>query len=162
MGTLTAIPKKDGLELLENELYDKIKKFSLVDKNKETYYTDTVHSVYFDTNGVLTISALVPKDKHFTKWNKWIRVLADDETIIADIETPAIQFVNGVGGEQTIKLTVSGEAGEVVFKKDDYITAGEFAGLYLSTIEALTTKVFQLENLLIEQGVINGSINNIK
>ncbi len=155
MGVLTAVPNEDGVDILKQELYDKIKKFALVDDNGETYYTDTVHAIYFDNNGVLTVSALIPKDEHFDRWNKYIQILSDDEKVIADIETPAIQFVTGVGGEQTIKLTVSGEAGSVVFKKDEYLTMGEIEGLYVSAIEALTTKVFQLENLLIEKGIID-------
>ena len=155
MGVLTAIPNEEGVAILKQELYDKIKKFALVDDNGETYYTNTVHAVYFDSDGVLTVSALIPKEEHFDKWNKSIQILSDDDKVIADIETPAIQFVKGVGGEQTVKLTVSGEAGEVVFKKDDYVTAGELDGLYVSAIEALTRKVFQLENLLIKKGILD-------
>jgi len=151
---LVALPNAEGVDLLKQELYSKISKFALVDDDGETYYTNTVHAIYFDSDGVLTISALIPKDEHFTKWNKWVKILSDDEKVIADIETPAIQFVKGVGGEQTIKLTVSGEAGEVVFKKDEYLTIGEMNGLYISTVEALTTKVFQLENKLIEKGIL--------
>lgn len=154
MEHLVALPNAEGVDLLKQELYSKISKFALVDDDGETYYTNTVHAIYFDSDGVLTISALIPKDEHFTKWNKWVKILSDDEKVIADIETPAIQFVKGVGGEQTIKLTVSGEAGEVVFKKDEYLTIGEMNGLYISTVEALTTKVFQLENKLIEKGIL--------
>jgi hypothetical protein len=154
MGVLTAIPNEEGVELLKEELYNRIEKFALVDDSGETYFTDTVHAIFFDTNGVLTISALIPKEEHFTRWNKWVKILSDDNKIIAEIETPAIQFVKGVGGEQTIKLTVSGQAGEVVFKKDEYLTFGELDGLYISAIEALTTKVFQLEDKLLEKGVI--------
>lgn len=154
MAVLTAAPHKDGVDLLKQGLFEEIKKFALVDDNEEVYYTDAVHAVYFDTDGVLTISALIPKDKHFDKWNKWVRVLSIDDKIIAEIETPAIQFVKGVGGEQTIKLTVGGQAGEVVFKKDEYLTIGEMNGLYISTIEALITKVHQLETKLIEKGIL--------
>jgi len=155
MEHLTATPNEEGVEILKQGLFEKIKKFELVDDNNESYYVATVHSVYFDSNGVLTISALVPKDKHFDKWNKWINILTDDNKIIANIETPAIQFVMNVGGEQTIKLTVSGSAGEVIFKKDDYMTTGEYEGLVLPTIEALTTKVFNLETTLIKKGIID-------
>ena len=162
MAVLTAVPNEEGVEILKQELYDKIKKFALVDDSGEIYFTDTVHAIYFDSDGVLTVSALIPKEEHFDRWNKSIQILSDDDKVIADIQTPAIQFVKGVGGEQTVKLTVSGKAGDVVFKKDDYVTAGEMSGLYMSTIEALTTKVLQLEHILIEQGVIDGGFNNIK
>lgn len=154
MGVLIAVPNNEGVELLKQELYEKITKFALADENGEIYFTDTVHAIYFDNDGVLTVSALIPKDEHFTVWNKWVKLLSDEDKVIADIETPAIQFVKGVGGEQTIKLTVSGQAGEVVFKKDEYLTLGEMNGLYISAIEALTTKVFQLEDKLIEKGIL--------
>jgi len=57
---------------------------------------------------------------------------------------------------QTIKFAVSGEAGEIVFKANDYITKVEFDELYLPVVTALTTRVTQLENILIEKGVIDG------
>lgn len=154
MGALTAVPNSEGVELLKKELYGKITKFALADENGEIYFTDTVHAIYFDSDGVLTVSALIPKDEHFSVWNKWVKLLSDECKVIADIETPAIQFVRGVGGEQTIKLTVGGAAGEVVFKKDEYLTHGEMNGLYIGTIEALLTKVHQLETKLIEKGIL--------
>jgi hypothetical protein len=155
MGVLMAVPNSEGVELLKKEFFEKITKFALADENGEIYFTDTVHSIYFDSDGVLTVSALIPKEEHFTVWNKWVKLLSDEDKVIADIETPAIQFVKGVGGEQTVKLTVGGKAGEVVFKKDEYLTLGELNGLYISTIKALTTKVFQLENKLIKKGIFD-------
>jgi len=155
MGVLTAVPNEDGVAILKQELFSKIKKFALVDDSEEIYFTDTVHAIYFDSDGVLTVSALIPKEEHFEKWNKSIQILTDDDKVIADIETPAIQFVKGVGGEQTVKLTVSGKAREVVFKKDDYVTAGEFDGLYLPIVASLTNRINELENILIKNGVIN-------
>jgi len=125
MDNVTAVPHADGIQILKDELYEEITKFQLLGDNGAKYYEADIHSIRFDTNGILTASCIVPKEEHFTTWNKWVRILSDDDKIIADVETPPIQWVKGVGGEQEIKLTVSGEAGEVVFKKDEYVTDGE-------------------------------------
>jgi len=156
MDNLTATPHKEGLQILKDELFGKIQKFSLVDDEGAVYYTKNIHSSYFDDEGVLTIIVLVPKDEHFTKWNKAVRVISDDNLIIADVATPAIQFVMGVGGEQVIKLTVSGEAGVINFKADEYITPTEAQDLFLLPLIANTNMNLVLQTKLIEKGIING------
>lgn len=134
MDGLIAIPHEQGLSLLQNELYEKIASFELIDTDNNVYHADTIHSSYFDNGGILTIIVIIPKENHFTVWNKSVRIKSDDDRIIADVQTPAIQFVTGVGGEQEIKLTVSGEAGEIVFKADEYITDSELNNLYINPI----------------------------
>lgn len=129
MDNLIAIPNEEGLDILKAELFDRIQKFSLVDDLDEVYFTSTIHSSYFDDDGILTIVAIVPKDQHFTNWNKAVRILTDDNIIIADVLTPAIQFVLGVGGEQVVKLTVSGTPGVINFKADEYLTRNEIGQL---------------------------------
>ena len=140
MDNLTAVPHEEGIDILKQKLYEKIKKFALVDDNKKVYFTGNIHSVFFDTNGVLTATLLVPKEEHLTHWNKWVRLVTDDDKIVADVETPPLQFVKGVGGEQVVKITVSGQAGEVIFKTDEYVTTAEieplleaFAGMWEMT-----------------------------
>ena len=154
MDNLIATPHEEGLQILKDELFEKIQKFSLVDDTGTVYYTNAIHSSYFDPDGVLTIIVLVPKDEHFTNWNKAVRILSDDDLIIADVATPAIQFVMGVGGEQVIKLTVSGEAGVINFKADEYITPAEAQDLFLLPLIANTNMNLALQTKLIEKGVI--------
>ena len=140
MDGLIAIPHEQGLSLLQNELYEKIASFELIDTDNNVYHADTIHSSYFDNGGILTIIVIIPKENHFTVWNKSVRIKSDDDRIIADVQTPAIQFVTGVGGEQEIKLTVSGEAGEIVFKADEYITDSELNNLYINPINIKLNK----------------------
>lgn len=156
MDNLIATPNEEGLQILRDELFERIQKFSLIDENDVAYFSDSVHSTYFDENGVLTVVVIVPKDEHFTNWNKAVRVLSDDDKIIADVATPAIQFVYGVGGEQIIKITVSGEAGTIAFKADEYITPTEAEELFLTPLVANTNLNIVLQNKLIEKGVIDG------
>ena len=155
MDSLIATPHEQGLQILREELFEKIQKFSLIDEDDSVYYTSTIHSSYFDGDGVLTVVAIVPKAEHFTHWNKAVRILSDDNLIIADVATPAIQFVMGVGGEQIIKLTVSGEAGVINFKADEYITVAEAEEIFLLPVVANTNMNIVLQNKLIEKGVIN-------
>jgi len=155
MGSLIATPHEEGLQILKDELFERIRKFSLVDEDDVVYYTNALHSTYFDGDGVLTLVAIVPKNEHFTSWNKAVRILSDDDLIIADVATPAIQFVMGVGGEQIIKLTVSGEAGVVNFKADEYITPTEAEDLFLKPLIANTNMNLVLQTKLIEKGIID-------
>jgi hypothetical protein len=99
MADLIALPTEKGLSLLKQALYDQIKKFSLVDDAGNVYYTAPVHSVYFDDNGVLTVSCIIPVEEHFTAWNKAVQIETEDGTVIASVETPAIQFVKVLEGK---------------------------------------------------------------
>lgn len=155
MADLIAPPHKEGVELLKKELYSEIKRFSLISDNGEDYFSSEINAIYFDSDGVLTVSALIPSEEHFTAWNDAIRVLTADGKIVVEFKTQPIQFVKGVGGEQTLKITVSGKAGEIVFKQTDYITKGELDGLYVGAVQALSMRLMQLENKLIEKGVLS-------
>jgi hypothetical protein len=156
MASLVGIPHKEGLEILKNELFERIRKFELLNDKKQPYYAGNLHSVFFDSNGVLTAIAVIPVEEHFTEWNKWVRVRADTGEIICEIETPAIQFVKGVGGEQVIKIAVSGEAGSVAFKRDDYVTSAE--------IEQLIAVVASMwmQNAIIQKALLKEELNSIK
>jgi len=154
MDNLVGLPHEQGLKLLKDELYEKIKKFSLIDENDQSYYTDDIHSSYFDDEGVLSVICIIPKENHFTSWNKKIRVLSDDDLIITEIQTPSIQFVKGVGGEQVVKLTVSGEKAEIIYKANEYITQSEAKEIFLLPVVANTNSLLDLHDKLIEKGVI--------
>ena len=134
MEFLKAIPHKEGLKILQDELYDDLThgKFVLIDNKNHAYHTGDVHRIFFDASGVLTFTFVIPKSEHFTSWNKKIRILSKDGKIITEVETPQIQFVEGVGGEQVLKLAVSGQAGNIIFKKDDYLTEYEAMDLFLA------------------------------
>ncbi len=156
MEYLTGVPTEYGIDILKQELYEKIKSFGLIDEEDNRYFVNGIHSIYFDGSGVLSVIAIVPKEEHFTFWNKSIELLDEDEEVIVSIATPSIQFVKGVGGEIEIKLPVSGEAGEIVFKADEYITINEAQELFLKPVIANTNLVIAMQNKLIEKGVIDG------
>jgi len=155
MPQLTALPTNAGLNILKQALYDHISEFALVDDQGNEYYSAPVHSVYFDDNGVLTISCIVPVETHFTNWNKFIRLKDNQGIVIAEVETPPIQFIKGVGGEIPIKITVTGEPATIVFKNEDFITPAEARELFLKPLVQNTRHLLTLENLLIEKGIIS-------
>lgn len=126
MDNLIASIHNDGINIIKNELYEKIKKFTLVDENSEEYYTNDIHSVYFDENGILTATVIIPKIDDFKVFNKYVYLKTLDDLIVCVVETAPIQFLKGIGGVQEIKITVSGEPSSVIFKNNEYFTADEF------------------------------------
>ena len=155
MDSLIGIPHEQGLQILKDELFSTIKKFQLLDEDKNSFFSGDNHSIYFDDNGVLTIIYVIPKDEHLTDWNYYVRVLSDDNKIIAEIplESP-IKWVKNVGGEQVVKIAVSGEPTSTEFKLNDYITPTEANELFLQPLIANTNLNIVLQNKLIEKGII--------
>jgi len=155
MAGLMMLPTDDGIELLKENIQENLKYAVLLDSNKQEIKRYEFFSIYYDENGVLTALFEVPVDENLTTPMKYLRVVNSDDVVISEGETPVITFVTGIGGVQTLKFAVSGEAGEIVFKANDYITKVEFDELYLPIVTALTNRVTQLENILIEKGVID-------
>ena len=154
-GFVFFLPQK-GISLLKKNIKENLKYAVLLDENKKEIKRYEFFSIYYDENGVLTALFEVPVEDNLTIPMKYLRVVNSDEVVISEGETPEITFVTGIGGVQTLKFAVSGEAGEIVFKANDYITKVEFDELYLPIVTALTNRVTQLENILIEKGVIDG------
>ena len=156
MAGLMMLPTDEGLNLLKDNIKENLKYAVLLDESKKEIKRYEFFSIYYDENGVLTALFEVPIDENLTTTMKYLRIVNTDDVVISEGETPEITFVKGVGGVQTVKFAVSGEAGEIVFKANDYITKVEFDELYLPVVTALTTRITQLENILIKKGVING------
>lgn len=156
MAGLMLIPTQGGLNLLKEDLRTNLKEAVLLDKDKNEIRRYEFYSIYYDNNGVLTALFEVSVDENITTPMKYLRVVNSNGDVISEGETPEITFVKGVGGVQTLKFAVSGEAGEVVFKANDYITNVEFNELYLPIVTALTNRITELENKLIDKGVIHG------
>ncbi|GAB6045077.1 hypothetical protein JCM11957_06750 [Caminibacter profundus] len=156
MAGLMLLPTNDGIELIKEDIKSNLKYAVLLDENKQEIKRYEFYSIYYDADGVLTALFEIPVDENITTPMKYIRVVNSDDVIISEGETPEITFVTGLGGVQTLKFAVSGEAGEIVFKANDYITKTEFDELYLPIVTALTNRITVLENKLIDKGVIDG------
>lgn len=180
MANLTAIPTPQGLEILNTELKEKATHFVLVgaktyqDKKLDAiiedkvgatiedikpfiFYTDEIETSFYDEDGVLTIVAQIPVEKDLNDYMYGIGVVtADTKELVAFTDTPKIVPIAGVGGTLNIKIAVRGTAGEIVFKKNDYITVTEAQELFLKPLVANTNLNLALQTKLIEKGVIHG------
>ena len=179
MANLTAIPTPQGLEILNTELKEKATHFVLVGaktyqdkkldgiiKNKVSttmedikthiFYSDKIESSFYDENGVLTFVMTIPVDKDLNDYMYGVGIVTSDlKELVAFTDTPKIVPIKGVGGTLSVKVAVRGEAGEIVFKKNEYITTKEFDGLYAPTLQSITARLNKLENYLIKEGVIH-------
>lgn len=156
MAGLMMVPTQDGLNLLKEDLKANLKEAVLLDENKDEIKRYEFYTIYYDNSGVLTALFEVGVGENLTTPMKYLRVVNGDGAVISEGETPEITFVTGVGGVQTLKFALSGEAGEVVFKEHDYISSAEFNDIYLHTLEALSARVNQLENILIRERILHG------
>ena len=156
MAGLVMLPTQDGLNLLKEDIKENLKYAILLDENKQEIKRYEFFSIYYDEDGVLTALFEVPVEENIKTPMKYLRVVNSEDVVISEGETPEITFVKGVGGVQTLKFAVSGEAGEIIFKANDYITKVEFDELYLSILTTLTNRINTLENILIKKGVIDG------
>jgi hypothetical protein len=126
MDGLSGVPHKEGMTLLEQELYERVKFFSLLDRDKNSFHKSDIHSILFDESGVLTVVFIIPKDEDLKTENHFVHILSDDEQIITEVALPtSIEWVKGVGGEQVIKLQVTNETTDILFKTNDYLTLAE-------------------------------------
>ena len=155
MAGLMMLPSKDGLKLLKENIKENLKYAVLLDEKKQEIKRYEFVSIFYDEDGVLTALFEVPIAENLTVPMKFLRIENKEKIVISEGETPEITFVKGVGGMQTLKFAVSGKAGEIVFKANDYLTKEEFEELYAPLITALTDRITTLENKLIEKGVID-------
>jgi hypothetical protein len=69
-----------------------------------------------------------------------------------------MQLVSGIGLEQLIKLTVSGEPNTIIFKKDNYLTEDEAHEIYINKmvrpLVANTNYMLVIHNKLMEKEII--------
>lgn len=144
MDTLTAIATSYGLDVLSSQLKSSATKYALLgasthnrpDSEAAAFYEAVIETSYFDDNGVLTFVINLPKDRDFDKYLYAIVILDDTNQVIIKANTPKAALSTGIGGMITIKAAVRGQAGEIVFKAHDYITAPELEDLWMAPIYA--------------------------
>lgn len=179
MANLTAVPTKEGLEILNSELKQKATNFiligkqnynddeldTLLDSDALTYkdiepyifYSSTIESSFYDENGVLTIECIIPVDEDLENYTYAIGIATEDtKELVTLTKMPKIVPIAGVGGSVIVKVAVKGTAGEIVFKQSEYITINEAQELFLKPVIANTAHLIALQNKLIEKGVIDG------
>jgi hypothetical protein len=155
MANLIALPNSDALDIIKDKLLGDAKKFILIgshnienkvlddliasnsftyeDISNYVYFEDEIHSSYFDNDGNLTINLILPIEEDFKQWSYALTVITEDRKLLATTALMKMQLARNIGGEQTVKIAVSGEAGTVNFKATDYVTWSEAEQFFINT-----------------------------
>ncbi|PML48191.1 hypothetical protein BCT35_06410 [Vibrio lentus] len=144
MSTLQAIPTQHGIDILNSELKNTVTKYRLIgalthDAPNESLYSfheNTIETSYYDDNGVLTFILNLPIEQHFDEYLHQIHVLDSNDQPVIERTTPKVALAKGIGGMVTLKVAVSGEASEVIFKHSEFVTETELNELHLAPIKA--------------------------
>lgn len=126
-----------------------INKFQLIDTDGNVYYEGDIENVYYDKDGVLTATFMIPYKTSFKNTNKYFRILNSNGEKITDIETYPIVFDYGFGGLQTVKFPIKSEPGEIVFKEADYIDYSEMEDIYLAAVVAMTNNFQSIQDVIV-------------
>jgi len=182
MAAITALPTREGIEILNSELINGVKKFVLVGRTEFSYaqldnllnssdltlsqiqpyiFAELdIESAIYDQNGVLTFHLSLPYDTDYSKYIYAVGLLYINDTVkklVSIAKTPKVAKIAGVGGSFTYKVAVTGSVGAVVFKQQDYVTTSELEyviDFQNLSILALSSALTDLTNRLIEKEVI--------
>ena len=138
---LQAIPTEHGLSILRSAQKQHATKYELVGAltpdatQLSTFHSAEIESSYFDENKVLTFVLILPVETDFKEYLHKITILDSDSKVVIECATPKVALAKGIGGKVSLKATITGEAGEIIFKKSDYITEPEMRELWLPPLE---------------------------
>ncbi|WP_180980569.1 hypothetical protein [Vibrio diazotrophicus] len=140
MSTLQAIPTDYGIGILNSELKETVTKYQLIgartyDASSDqlySFYSNAIETSYYDENGVLTFVLNLPIETHFDEYLYKIYVVDNTDQVVIECETPKIALAKGIGGMVTLKVAITGESGEVIFKNGDFVTESELTEVHLS------------------------------
>ncbi|WP_299141336.1 tail fiber protein [uncultured Vibrio sp.] len=139
MSALHAIPTPHGIDILNSELKNTVTGFQLIgaltdsapNESLYVFHHDVIETSYYDEHGVLTFIINLPIELHFDEYLHRIHVLDTQALSVIECSTPKVALSKGVGGIVTLKVDISGEAGEVIFKHGEFVTEAELLDLYL-------------------------------
>lgn len=143
MNQLQAIPTPHGLSILTSSLKSTIKQFKLLGNtgpesaNVYEFYSSTIHASYYDENGVLTFEMRLPIETHFDEYMYRVHIVDDASAVVIECETPKVALPKGIGGMLTLKSTVTGIPGDLVFQNSDFLTETEFMARFASKMQAM-------------------------
>ncbi|ODS04302.1 hypothetical protein [Vibrio scophthalmi] len=143
MSALQAIPTQYGIGVLNSELKNTVTQYRLIGASTDNATSDTLYSFhtegiktsYYDEDGILTFILNLPIEEHFDEYLHRIDVIDSKNQVVIECPTPKIALVKGVGGIVTLKVSILGQAGDVIFKHGEYVTEAELKERYLSHIQ---------------------------
>jgi hypothetical protein len=123
-----------------------------------------IESAWFDERGVLTFNLMLPYAADYSAYIYGLALLYGEgaqKTIVSIAKTPKIAKVAGLGGTFVYKVAVLGEAGQIVFKTQDWATTAELefsVDFQNLSIIANATAIAELTNRLIDKGVLTTAL----
>ena len=153
MDAISAVTTARGLEVLNSALKSGATNYHLIgaathdaaDDILVDFYTAQIESSFYDDRGILTFQINLPAEQDFNKYLYKITISDDTGTVIS-AQTPKVALVSGIGGIVTIKVAITGNAGEIVFKATNYITHEEMQALWLPKIATQSTHLEDKNN----------------
>ena len=123
--------EENAKKILSSSLKDSLKEVALLNKDKKQVVKYTFKSLFFNKNGYLVGVYEIPKSNNIQEPIKYIQTLDEDGNVLTENElNTEVVFGEGIGGIQTIEFNISGSAGEIVYKENDYLTKDEWDELY--------------------------------
>ena len=164
MADMKLMPTADGLKMLKEHTKDGLQKAILLDANKKTIREFEIRASYYDSNGVLTAEFNIPSEDNITTPAHYLYIVANNKTIATGQLPAPISFIRGFGGIQTLKLPIEGQSGEIVFKKDNYLTKTEAVETLLMPMHIQTLELYYqiIEDKLEQNRRENEQENEIK
>lgn len=93
------------------------------------FYESTCHTAFYDNDGNLSFRLLIPYDLNPNKYIYGVGLIYLGENgskkIVSIASTPKVLKITGVGGSFEYKIAISGEAGKVIYRSNDYVTTSE-------------------------------------
>ena len=164
MASMILQPTNDGFKLLKENIKEALNEVELMDENHKIFYTAEIISSFYDSAGVLNAQYSIPYDVDLKHTMHYLRVRTKDNKTIAYGKTPPIDYVIGVGGMHTLKFPIRGNSGDIVFKKEEYLTRQEAVETLLMPMHLQTLELYYqiIEDKLEQNRRENEQENEIK
>lgn len=165
---LTALPNEGLINFLNTEMRDKFNRYVLIgstgnnnttlknllnktatltyaDVQKYIFEENEVESTYFDDEGVFTGIVNLTNEESYDKHLYAVGLFSDDRIVGTIAKTPIIYLSSQIGGQFPIKIPITGNEGEVVFRSTEYLPEAEAEERFLTPLVqtlAMNTNIY--------------------
>lgn len=165
---LTALPNSGLINFLNGEMRNKFNKYVLIGSTENSNSTlenllkntanltysqiknyifkeSEVESTYFDDEGVFTAIVNLTNEESYNKHLYAVGLFSDDRIVGTIAKTPIIFLSSQIGGQFPIKIPITGNAGEVVFRSTEYLPEAEAEERFLTPLVqtlAMNTNIY--------------------
>ncbi len=164
---IQAVPTEHGLTILTDELaatateYVLIGALELGAASLTEFFRDTISASYYDDEGIMTFVVDLPIDTDFGNYLYQINIVDADDITVLEVETPKVSLAKGIGGQVTIKTTITGQPTDIIFKKNDYVTISELVDVHLPPLEQAIVDVSEAQEAFATKVELDDAISNL-